>query len=113
AARAGAAGKGFAVVAAEVKSLAAQTARATEEVAGHITAIQRASNRVTTGIGILAAQVGAVSRAADDVSAAVESQRQATEEIANAAAIASRGAEQAHSKVTGAAGRTQDARRMA
>jgi methyl-accepting chemotaxis protein len=82
AARAGEAGKGFAVVASEVKSLAGQTARATEEIAGQVRQIQDATGETVAavqGIGTVVERVGAI---AASIAAAVEVQSTATAEIA-------------------------------
>nr|WP_282187255.1 methyl-accepting chemotaxis protein [Azospirillum sp. TSA6c] len=82
AARAGEAGKGFAVVAQEVKSLASQTAKATEEIAGHVTGMQRVTGETAgaiKGIGGIIAQIDEISTA---IAAAVEEQGSATAEIA-------------------------------
>lgn len=82
AARAGEAGKGFAVVASEVKSLAVQTARATEEIAGQVRQIQDAIGETVAsvqGIGTVVERVGQI---AASIAAAVEGQSAATAEIA-------------------------------
>ncbi|HEY2618713.1 MAG TPA: methyl-accepting chemotaxis protein [Acetobacteraceae bacterium] len=82
AARAGEAGKGFAVVASEVKSLAGQTARATEEIAGQVRQIQHTTAETVAavqGIGAVVEHVGAI---AASIAAAVEEQSAATVEIA-------------------------------
>jgi methyl-accepting chemotaxis protein len=82
AARAGDAGKGFAVVASEVKSLAQQTARATDEIATQIAQVQQASNGAVEAIreiGGLIEEVGAITTS---IAAAVEQQGAATAEIA-------------------------------
>ncbi len=82
AARAGEAGKGFAVVAGEVKSLAQQTARATEDIGRQITAIRTATGRVVETIGDVRGAFGEVQRYAGAIVDAVESQNQSTSAIA-------------------------------
>jgi methyl-accepting chemotaxis protein len=82
AARAGDAGKGFAVVASEVKSLAGQTAQATEEIAGQITQVQAATQQAVDAIRDIARTIGEVSEIATSIASAVEQQGAATAEIA-------------------------------
>ena len=82
AARAGEAGKGFAVVASEVKSLATQTARATEEITGQISRMQDTTAEAVAAIRAIGAVIGEFSGIAAAVAAAVEQQRAATAEIA-------------------------------
>ena len=82
AARAGEAGRGFAVVAAEVKSLAEQTARATDEIAAQITAIQTAAGQSVQAIRGIASTIDKVNGIANAIASAVEEQGSATQEIA-------------------------------
>jgi methyl-accepting chemotaxis protein len=82
AARAGEAGKGFAVVASEVKSLANQTARATEEIEAQIRDIQSASQTTATAIGQIGSTIAKVSDINTSISGAVEEQSAATREVA-------------------------------
>jgi methyl-accepting chemotaxis protein len=82
AARAGDAGKGFAVVASEVKSLATQTAKATEEIGGQITQIQAATHEAVEAIRAISATIEEVSTISTTIAAAVEEQGAATAEIA-------------------------------
>ncbi len=82
AARAGEAGKGFAVVASEVKNLASQTAKATEEIATQISAMQSATDSAVTAIKMIGGRIDEISRLASAVAAAVEEQGAATAEIA-------------------------------
>jgi methyl-accepting chemotaxis protein len=82
AARAGDAGKGFAVVASEVKSLAEQTAKATEEISGQITAIQTETSSAVEAIRGIGNTIGTISETSKSIAAAVEEQSAATTEIA-------------------------------
>jgi len=109
AARAGDAGKGFAVVASEVKNLATQTAKATEEISAQISGIQeetRKSVEMITGIGKTINEVSEISTA---IASAVEEQSAATQEIARNVQQAADGNEQVSGnigQVTVAAGET-------
>ncbi len=82
AARAGDAGRGFAVVAAEVKSLANQTAKATEEISNHISGMQDATQESVAAIKQIGATIGQISSIASSIAVAVEQQGSATQEIA-------------------------------
>lgn len=81
AARAGVAGKGFAVVAAEVKSLAVQTAAATEDIARHILAVQDSTDSAVDAVRHIAARMNEIDRNTMGVAAAVEQQNAATGQI--------------------------------
>ena len=113
AARAGDAGKGFAVVASEVKMLAAQTAKATEEIAGQIGAIQSATADATQAITQVDAIIGEMSQIASAVAVTVEEQNAAVAAIAHSVTRASceaKGGAEAMSRV---AGTSHDARSTA
>ncbi|HYD31940.1 MAG TPA: methyl-accepting chemotaxis protein [Azospirillaceae bacterium] len=81
AARAGEAGKGFAVVAGEVKSLASQTAKATEEIANYIDAIQNTTRTAVNSIKEVGGTIGQVDTVLSSIASAVEQQNAATQEI--------------------------------
>ncbi|WP_439550073.1 methyl-accepting chemotaxis protein [Falsiroseomonas sp.] len=82
AARAGEAGKGFAVVASEVKSLAAQTAKATEEIGGQIGEIQAATGEAVATIQGIVQRISQMNEVSSTIAAAVEQQGASTQEIA-------------------------------
>ncbi|MBX9774346.1 MAG: PAS-domain containing protein [Xanthobacteraceae bacterium] len=81
AARAGEAGRGFAVVASEVKSLAVQTAKATEEIAGQIAAVQISTGAAVEAIGRIAQRMKEISGYTSAAAASVHQQQAATGEI--------------------------------
>jgi methyl-accepting chemotaxis protein len=91
AARAGEAGRGFAVVASEVKSLAVQTARATEDIASHIQAVQDSTATAVAAIRHIASRMGEIDGNTAALAAAVEEQNVATGEISHNVAGAAQG----------------------
>ena len=89
AARAGEAGRGFAVVASEVKSLASQTADATDRIVAQVGAIQSATGQVVGAIQNIAERMSAIENFANSVAVSIEQQAIATGEIASGVAMAS------------------------
>ncbi len=92
AARAGEMGRGFAVVASEVKTLSAQTAKATDEVSAQIGGMQEASQRSLKAIRDIVTAMGEVERVADAISVSVQQQGEATSEIAHQVRMSFEGA---------------------
>jgi methyl-accepting chemotaxis protein len=101
AARAGEAGRGFAVVASEVKSLAGQTARATEDIAGQISAVRREIGTTVGAIETIVEMIGRMNEIAASIAAAVEQQNAATEEIARNVEQAALGTRDVSSSIGG------------
>jgi methyl-accepting chemotaxis protein len=100
AARAGEAGKGFAVVAQEVKALAAQTAKATDEIGTQIAGMQTATNDSVAAIKEIGTTINRVSEIAAAIAAAVEQQGAATQEISRNVQQAAHGTAQVATNIT-------------
>ncbi|SNT16406.1 MULTISPECIES: methyl-accepting chemotaxis protein [unclassified Azospirillum] len=101
AARAGDAGKGFAVVASEVKSLASQTAKATEDISARINSIQQATNNAVTATLEITRTIAEINQIATAIAAAVEEQDAATREIARNVQQAAVGTQEIADNITG------------
>jgi methyl-accepting chemotaxis protein len=100
AARAGELGKGFAVVAQEVKVLATQTAKATDEIGAHIRGMQTATQESVAAIKEIGGTIGRISEIAGSIAAAVEQQGAATQEISRNVQQAASGTSQVASNIT-------------
>jgi methyl-accepting chemotaxis protein len=101
AARAGDAGKGFAVVASEVKNLANQTAKATDEIGTQIAGIQTSTQEAVEAIGKIGKTIVDINEVASGIASAVEEQGAATQEIARNVEQAAVGTQEVSSNITG------------
>jgi methyl-accepting chemotaxis protein len=113
AARAGEAGRGFAVVASEVKELASQTAKATEEIAGQVAAIQSSTGDCVNAIGSIGDTIRQISGIATTIAAAVEQQGSATREIARSVQQVAAGTSEVAVNVAGASHAADESRALA
>jgi methyl-accepting chemotaxis protein len=98
-ARAGEAGRGFAVVASEVKSLAGQTAKATDEISSQISGMQDATQESVAAIKEIGGTIAQISNIASSIASAVEQQSSATQEIARSVQSVAQGTREAAANI--------------
>jgi methyl-accepting chemotaxis protein len=113
AARAGEAGKGFAVVANEVKELAKETAKATEDISRKIEAIQTDTKAAIEAIGTISEVINQINGISSTIATAVEEQNATTNEMSRNVSDAARGSGEITSNITGVAGAAQGTTRGA
>ncbi|MFC0241892.1 methyl-accepting chemotaxis protein [Rhodopseudomonas telluris] len=113
AARAGESGKGFAVVASEVKTLASQTAKATEEIASAIAEVQQITEQSVQAVEAIGRRIGEISEVSNTIAAAMEQQGAATREIARNVQQASSGTSEVSGNISGISQAADDTGRIA
>jgi methyl-accepting chemotaxis protein len=113
AARAGDSGKGFAVVASEVKNLATQTAKATDDIAAQIGAMQTSTQQAVAAIGGISGVVEQMDRIASGIYSAVEQQRSTAQEIARGVQEAAAGTQEVSRNIAGVSEAAQASGRAA
>jgi methyl-accepting chemotaxis protein len=113
AARAGEAGRGFAVVASEVKALATQTAKATEEISSQIAEVQSATKQAVDNVGAIASIMAEIDGFTAAIAAAVSQQNAAANEISRSIGHAAAGTESVARSIAGTATATENTNRSA
>ena len=113
AARAGEAGKGFAVVAGEVKTLASQTAKATDEIARQVAAVQAETDRAAAALRDVSGTIRRIDEISSAIASAVEEQTAATDEIARNVEEAARGTQEVSANISGVTHATAETGRAA
>lgn len=112
AARAGEAGKGFAVVASEVKNLATQTSKATEDIGAHITGVQNSTKEAVSALEIITSTISRINEISTAIATAVEEQSAVTNEISSNMQMAAGGVDtinESMSEITASAQTADDA----